>query len=63
MRTILLAALEKKIRDWMDEECEGEYWPDLYVHDNLATQMAAAAEAVFDASFDGQCEKAAQEEE
>ena len=61
MKISLLASLENAMSKWIEESCEEDDWPDFYVHEDLATQMAKAAAIVIDASFDGQCEKESQE--
>jgi hypothetical protein len=63
MKTTLLARLEQTIDKWIKENCDKLDWPDFYVHDNLASQMANAAAAVVDASYEGQIEKETQENE
>lgn len=54
MSTRLLAALEAKVQEWMDAECEANDWPDAYVAPSLRSQMAKAAFLVFEANRDGQ---------
>ena len=54
MNTRLLAELEKAIEVWMNENCEADDWPNAYVYDDEAKDMAKAASLVFDASVRGQ---------
>ncbi len=51
MKAILQGKLEAKIQEFMDENCEGECWPqDSWMPDDLAGNMRDAAVAVFNAS-------------
>lgn len=54
MSTRLLAELEKKVNEWVTENCETDDWPNGYVHPALERQMASAAYSVFAACNDGQ---------
>ena len=51
MKTVLKAGLEAAIEKWLEECSENELiaqYYGIYIHDSLATEMASAAEAVFD---------------
>ena len=54
MNTRLLAELENAIQAWMNENCGEDDWPNAYVYDGQAVDMAKAASLVFDASVRGQ---------
>ena len=54
MSTRILAELEKHMNTVIDKNCEEDDWPNFYVHQQLAAQMAQAAYNVFKASVDGQ---------
>lgn len=54
MSTRLLAELEKKINEFITENCDQDDWMDGLVHPNLERQMASAAYSVFAASNDAQ---------
>lgn len=54
MSTRLLADLEKKITEWITENCGEDDWPYGLVHPALERQMASAAYSVFAACNDGQ---------
>lgn len=48
MKTSLRAKLEQAIQDWVEENCEGEDWPNIYVSENLSELMTNAAATVMD---------------
>jgi len=54
MDTKLRSLLEDAIENWIESICEDHYVPGCYYSPTLKTEMARAAEAVFDASFSGQ---------
>ena len=54
MSTRLLSELEKKINEWITDNCEEDDWMDGLIHPSLEQQMASAAYAVFAASVDAQ---------
>ena len=54
MKAALLAGLEEAIDKWMDAHCEDDDWPQAYVYQGEAADMAQAAALVFDASAKGQ---------
>lgn len=58
MTTKLKATLEAAVQNWLEETCEDEGRPDGYIAQNLAVRMGAAAEAVYDAAFEGQASAA-----
>lgn len=54
MRTSLKLKLEQAIDKWMQDNCDDDDWPDMYVYGDLYVDMATAAEQVFDSSHKGQ---------
>jgi len=54
MQTIVKAKLEAMLDSWLETVCESDECPTGYIHDSLVSEMAAAAEAVYDASMNGQ---------
>ena len=54
MSTRLLSELEKKINEWITENCDADDWISELVHPNMKRQMASAAYSVFAATQDGQ---------
>ena len=57
MNNALLAALEEKIEEWTNEECESDRWFSggiFYWPEDQVANMARAAAAVFDANKSGQ---------
>lgn len=54
MNPRLYASLVEYIQEWMDTNCEKDYWIDGYVHEGMAESMAKAAGAVVDAMVDVQ---------
>lgn len=54
MSTRLLAGLEKKMNEWITENCEEDDWPNALVHPALERQMASSAYSVFAACAEGQ---------
>lgn len=54
MSTRLLAELEKKMNEFITENCDSDDWMDGLVHPALERQMASAAYSVFAASNDAQ---------
>lgn len=49
MNINLKARLYEKMDEWVNEESEGEYWPNIYEGGKTSDLMAEAASAVFDA--------------
>lgn len=54
MNTQLKARLEIKIQEWIDENCEEDYWPQIWMGDFTVELMATAAMSVFNACQDSQ---------
>ena len=54
MKIELKNSLIQVIEKWIIKHCEDYDWPDCYIHDDLADDMASAAEMVFDANEKGQ---------
>jgi len=54
METQLKALLEKKIQEFIDLNCESDFWPGVCIYPGLTRDMATAAEVVFDACCRGQ---------
>ena len=53
MNLELRLKLQKKIVDWMDENCEDlKIWPEIYIGESLHKDMTNAAASVFDAVED-----------
>ena len=53
MNLELTLKLQKKIVEWMDENCEDMViWPEMYVGESLHKNMTDAATSVFDAVED-----------
>jgi hypothetical protein len=53
MNTKLRFLLEEAINNVLQDNCEDNLW-DGYLHDELAQQMATAAEQVFDSAMKSQ---------
>jgi len=55
MSPVLFASLVKVLNDWvLSNANETDDWPDFWVGDKLALNMAKAAKAVFNAAVDSQ---------
>jgi hypothetical protein len=54
MNARLYANLEAAINEWMELECTGTDWPDVYVGQRTAEMMAKAAASVLDACEESQ---------
>ena len=53
MNLELRLKLQKKIVEWMDENCEDlEIWPEIYIGESLHRDMTDAATSVFNAVED-----------
>ena len=48
MRERLKAELDKKMEEWVAENCELDDWPQVYVHESMAEDMADTAADVFE---------------
>ena len=48
MRARLKAELDKKMEEWIAENCELDDWSQVYVHESMAEDMADTAADVFE---------------
>ena len=54
MDSHLFDSLEDAIEKWLNDHCEDDEWPNVFVYSNQSKDMAQAAALVFDASVKGQ---------
>ncbi len=48
MRARLRAELDKKLQEWIDEQCSSDDWPRIWLHADMSEDMGDAAADLFD---------------
>jgi hypothetical protein len=54
MQAKLYFDLQQKIQEWVDEHCEENEWPGIFVGNETIEHMTKAASSVFDACLEAE---------